>query len=127
MIQREEIEALIPHSGRMCLIDKVLDWDEASINCSTQSHTRADNPLRKDAKLGAVHLLEYGAQAMAIHGALLAKSEGKVLATALLAGAKNVQFYVQRLDDVAAELCAFSTAAGSPGWIDDVPIQRARR
>ena len=57
----------------MCLLDAVLDWDDARITCRATSHADPANPLRADGRLGAANGIEYAAQAMAVHGALLAK------------------------------------------------------
>ena len=76
LIGSAEIRRLIPHAGGMCLIDTVLAWDSEHIRCLTASHRRPDHPLRRDGRLSAVHAFEYGAQAAAIHGALLARSAG---------------------------------------------------
>ena len=43
---RDEILALIPHGGAMCLLDVLLNWDADHITCL--SH-RAGNPLRHSA------------------------------------------------------------------------------
>lgn len=67
---RAAIAALIPHQGRMCLLESVTDWTATEIVCTTTSHCSPDNPLYRDGQLAAVHLCEYGAQAMALHGAL---------------------------------------------------------
>ncbi len=72
MIDRARIEALIPHSGSMVLLDRVVAHDEKSIICTTMSHRRRDNPLLRDDRLPSVVGAEYGAQAAAVHGALLA-------------------------------------------------------
>ena len=79
MLERSEIAALIPHSGSMCLVDRVLSWGDDMIRCSSDSHHRSDHPLRRNGRLGAVHLVEYAVQAMAIHGALLARQRGESL------------------------------------------------
>ncbi|MEM9683576.1 MAG: hydroxymyristoyl-ACP dehydratase [Pseudomonadota bacterium] len=72
MLGRAEIEALIPHTGAMVLIDRVIAMDERSIDCVTSSHRRDDNPLCVRGRLPAVCGAEYGAQAAAIHGPALA-------------------------------------------------------
>jgi len=96
----DQIERLIPHSGSMCLINRVDYWDEQAIHCAATSHKDADNPLRLDGKLSSIHLLEYGAQAMAIHGALLTNT-----ATAgVLAAVRNVELYIDKLDNVHDEI-----------------------
>ena len=76
MIDKSEIRRLIPHSGTMCLLDGVVRWDDDSIVCITNTHRDANNPLRRDGQLSAVHALEYGAQAAAIHGGLRARAAG---------------------------------------------------
>lgn len=104
LIGREELASLIPHQGSMCLLDAVSDWDETLIRCSTGSHRLADNPLRRDGRLGGVHALEYGAQAMAVHGALLARRQGRRLGVGFLAAGRDVQLLAERLDTIAEPL-----------------------
>jgi len=95
---------LIPHRGSMCLLDAVVDWDDEQIHLTTASHRRADNPLRSDGMLRAVHLCEYGAQAMAVHGGLLAQREGAVAAPGLLVSLRAVKLHVARADDLPGDL-----------------------
>jgi predicted hotdog family 3-hydroxylacyl-ACP dehydratase len=70
LIGKVEIQAHIPHSGAMCLLDGVLSWDDVRIACTTRSHRAPDNPLRRDGRLHAICGLEYAAQAIALHGGL---------------------------------------------------------
>ena len=44
MIDKTEIESLIPHSGTMCLLDTVAAWDEQRIRCLTETHRDPANP-----------------------------------------------------------------------------------
>lgn len=104
MLERSEIAALIPHSGSMCLVDRVLSWGDDMIRCSSDSHHRSDHPLRRNGRLGAVHLVEYAVQAMAIHGALLARQRGESLTGGYLAAMRHVQLEVAWLDDITASL-----------------------
>ncbi|SCC92600.1 putative 3-hydroxylacyl-(Acyl carrier protein) dehydratase-like protein [Thiomonas sp. X19] len=69
------IAAHIPHQGSMCLLDAVLRWDAQHIVCSATSHRDASNPLRQFDRLGAACGIEYAAQAMAVHGALVAEHD----------------------------------------------------
>lgn len=71
MLEREELCRLIPHGESMCLLDHVKSWDENSILCSAVSQTDPDNPLCNEGLLDAINGVEYAAQAMAVHGALL--------------------------------------------------------
>jgi predicted hotdog family 3-hydroxylacyl-ACP dehydratase len=75
-IGREEILAMIPHGGAMCLLDEVLDWDAASLRCVSHRFLAQDNPLRRaDGTLGAACGIEIAAQAMAVHGRLTAPAD----------------------------------------------------
>src|SRR3569623_661869 len=76
MLDKTDWAHLIPHAGTMCLLDAVLAWDQQTIHAVSEGHARADNPLRGPHGLHAVHLAEYGAQAMAVHGALRARAGG---------------------------------------------------
>jgi predicted hotdog family 3-hydroxylacyl-ACP dehydratase len=104
MLGREALQALIPHQGTMCLLDGVDDWNAQRIVCRTRSHQRADNPLRTRGSLRAVHLCEYGAQAMAVHGGLLAQAAGEVAQPGLLVSLRGVLLQRRYIDDLAGEL-----------------------
>lgn len=103
MLDRVAIAARIPHQGSMCLLDAVLAWDSGQIHCRASSHRQPDNPLRTAARLGAACGIEYAAQAMAVHGALLAP-EGAPPRPGYLASVRSVQLAVDRLDDLAQDL-----------------------
>ena len=98
-----EIARLIPHQGRMCLLDAVLDCSPARIRCRASSHRRADHPLRGAEGLLSPAAIEYAAQAMALHGALNARPgvDGR---PGFLASAREVQLHVPRLDDLSGDL-----------------------
>ncbi len=95
--------ARLPHQGSMCLLDAVSDWDTQHIRCIATSHRDAANPLRAHDRLGAACGIEYAAQAMAAHGALLAAADGAPRA-GYLASVRSVDLHVMRLDDIAADL-----------------------
>lgn len=102
-LDREAIAARIPHQGRMCLLAGVDAWDADAIRCRATSHRDADNPLRDDHGLPATSAIEYAAQAMAVHGALLA-TPGETPRAGFLASVRSVEIAVERLDTVAADL-----------------------
>ena len=104
LIDRSEIRTLIPHSGTMCLLDGVFRWDHDSIVCITNTHRDANNPLRRYGQLSAVHALEYGAQAAAIHGGLRARAAGTTAPPCYLAALRDAHLHVARLDDLASPL-----------------------
>jgi predicted hotdog family 3-hydroxylacyl-ACP dehydratase len=91
MLGKEELCALIPHEGDMCLLDEVLSWDDKNISCQTRSHLDANNPLRSENQLPISALIEYGAQAMAIHGGLLARESGETMQSGYLAALREVK------------------------------------
>ena len=72
-LDRAGIALRIPHSGSMCLLERLEGWDAESIRCTTTTHSQADNPLRTESGLLAPNAIEYAAQAMALHGGLLAE------------------------------------------------------
>jgi len=102
-LDRAGIAERIPHSGSMCLLDRLERWDAESIQCSTRTHALPDNPLRTAGGLLAPNAIEYAAQAMALHGGLLA-AEGSTPSAGFLASARNVRLSVVRLDDIDGAL-----------------------
>ena len=102
---RDWIAARIPHQGRMCLLDRVVRADASGVLCTTESHRAADHPLREQGRLGAACGIEYAAQAMALHGAMMADTRGAARpARGMLVSVRGVALHVARLDDVAGEL-----------------------
>ena len=87
----------------MCLLDRVAQWDGTSIVCTASSHRALDNPLRAHGRLGAACGVEYAAQAMAVHGALLAQVDAAPR-VGYLASVRAVELLVPRLDDLAGDL-----------------------
>ena len=104
MLGREAIAALIPHQGTMCLLDRVVEWDKDRVVLATSTHRAADNPLRLDGRVRAIHLCEYGAQAMAVHGGLSAQAEGKTARPGFLVSLRDVKLQVDFIDDLSGEL-----------------------
>lgn len=118
LVGRDELEALIPHAGRMCLLDAVHLWDATRIHCSSAGHRRPDNPLRRDGRLAALHLAEYGAQAMAVHGGLLAREAGTSADPGFLASLRNLQLQTDFIDALPGDLQirAEQLMAADSGW-----------
>src|SRR5262245_17302202 len=99
-LDREGIARLVPHSGSMCLLERVLACDEAHIHCQATSHRLVDHPLRTASGLLATAAIEYAAQAMAVHGALLARGAAQLARPGMLASARGVKLHRLRLDDL---------------------------
>jgi predicted hotdog family 3-hydroxylacyl-ACP dehydratase len=108
-IHKAEIRTLIPHSGAMCLLDEVVQWNDRSIVCITSTHRDPANPLRRAGRLSALHALEYGAQAAAVHGGLRARSAGATAPPGYLAALRNARLHASRLDDFDSALEIFAS------------------
>lgn len=98
------IASHIPHQGSMCLLDRVVAWDKEKIECRASSHRAADNPLRAHGQLGIACGIEYAAQAMAVHGALLAPADSTRPRVGYLVSVRGVTMAVTRLDDIHTDL-----------------------
>ena len=103
-VNKAEIRTLIPHSGLMCLLDEITQWDDESITCVTNTHRDSANPLRRDGRLSGVHAFEYGAQAAAVHGGLRARSVGATAPPGYLAALRDARLHVVFLDDIRSPL-----------------------
>jgi predicted hotdog family 3-hydroxylacyl-ACP dehydratase len=103
-LDRDWIAGHIPHQGSMCLLEEVLSWDLQKIACRSLSHRAPDNPLRAYGRLGAACAIEYAAQAVAVHGALLQCPPATGSGFGMLTSARRVEFAVDRLDDLSPEL-----------------------
>ena len=90
---RAQIAARIPHQGARC------------------------NPLRREGQLSAVMLCEYGAQAMAVHGGIVAHAAGSRPPAGWLVALREVQLTVASVEaDGELEVVARRLAAS-----DDAP------
>lgn len=113
LLDRRWIEEHIPHSGRMCLLDEVIDWDAEHIRCRSGTHRAIDHPLRSRGRLGIAGGIEYAAQAMAVHGALTAGAADARPEAGFLAGLRDVRLHAARFDDVEGDLiCSAVLLAG---------------
>ena len=114
---RAGILALVPHQGPMCLWDEVVAWDEGRIRLRAWNHADPRHPLRARGRLPALALCEYGAQAMAVHGGLLAAGSGGRAGAGVLVALRGIELAVTRIDDLPgalegeAELLAASEAS----------------
>lgn len=106
VIGHDAIRGLVPHAGGMCLLDSVLTHAESTIQCSARSHRDPANPLRRDGRLTALHLAEYAAQAMAIHGALAAGGKAR---PGMLAALREIHLRTAFIDQVESNLLIDAT------------------
>jgi predicted hotdog family 3-hydroxylacyl-ACP dehydratase len=104
MIDRAEIESLVPHAGAMCLWDEVIAWDPQRITLRSNGHRDPAHPLRSHDRLRAIHLCEYGAQAMAVHGGLIARQAGASAPPGMLVALRGVDLQCTYIDDLPGPL-----------------------
>ncbi len=118
VLDRAGILALVPHQGAMCLWDEVLSWDGGRILLRARNHADPAHPLRDDAGLRGIHLCEYGAQAMAVHGGLRAQAAGGRAAPGLLVALRGVAVHRARIDDLPGSLEGHAELLvdGDGGW-----------
>lgn len=86
----------------MCLLDRVFSWDSHQIQCETENHIVATNPLRRAGILPAICGVEFALQAMALHGALIA--EGKPQRAGFVSSLRDIEMRIERLDDIETSL-----------------------
>ena len=125
-----DIRSLLLHAGTMVLWQSVEAWDDSSLRCQTTTHLQAGNPLRRNGALSSIHLAEYGAQMMAIHGALLARrNTGAALAPGVLTSLKDFEMHVERIDGIGTALngSAKVLLAGPAGSIYEFSIDAGDR
>lgn len=120
----DEIAAMIPHGRGMSMISEIVAWDANTIHCRSTRLADADNPLCENGELGSIVLIEYAAQAAAIHGALLNSALGEQR-PAYIGAVKNVELFLQQANnreaiDIHAD-CLMNNGAGA---IYEVAIQQ---
>lgn len=104
LFDRTEILKMIPHSGSMCLLDEVLDWDEVSLRCLSRRYRDKNNPMRRaNGVLGSACGIEIAGQAVAVHSRLLAESEGEPPG-GYLVSLRDVRWRSGRLDVIDGDL-----------------------
>lgn len=114
MLDREQILRRVPHQGAMCLWDEVMAWTPQDIHLRAFNHRDPAHPLRSAGRLRALHLCEYGAQAMAVHGGL--RAAAGAVTPGVMVALRDVQLQVARIDDLPGALEAVAQVlAESPG------------
>ncbi len=106
LIIEHDIRDLVPHTGAMCLLQRIVSATDREIVCATRTHAMPDNPLRRNGELASLHLAEYGAQAMAVHGGMLEMAAGGAVPArgGMLVAIRELSLEVARIDDIAAEI-----------------------
>lgn len=124
-MDRTQIAALIPHGDSMCLLDEVIAWDERQIHCRSHHFASVTNPLFEGGQLDTVLLLEYGAQAAAVHAGLLQSRLGESR-PAYIGAVKDVELLAAIADNSRAlDLYAQCLLSSSQGAIYELVAQQA--
>jgi predicted hotdog family 3-hydroxylacyl-ACP dehydratase len=123
------IAELVPHAGSMCLLERVVHWDDAGVTLATTTHRDPAHPLARDGRLRAVHLCEYGAQAMAVHGGLRAQARGAQAQPGLLVSLRDVVLECDFVHDLEGELIVEARRLHDSGtaWQYDFRVTHAGR
>lgn len=101
----------------MCLLDELVARDDKRVHMRTTKHRDPHNPLRRDGRLHAVNLIEMGAQAMAVHGALKARDAGGRPHAGWLISTRDVELMIEWVEalpqalDIHADCLASTSAA----------------
>ena len=103
MIERAQIASMIPHAGSMCLLERVIRWDAQAIHCMASSHRAPRHPLADGGQLHSACGVEYAAQAIAVHGALLGAADARPR-SGYLVSVRGLVLAVERLDNVPGAL-----------------------
>lgn len=126
-MDRTQIAALIPHGDSMCMLDQVIAWDATHIHCRSNSFASHINPLFEQGQLDSILLLEYGAQAAAIHAALLQSSLGAAR-PAYIGAVKDVELFTMIADNsIALDVHAHCLLSSPQGAIYELAAQQADR
>ena len=106
LLDRSAIAARVPHAGPMCLLDSVLSWDEQGIECAAAVRAVSAHPLACDGRVPATAVIEYAAQAMALHGRLVQEQAGAAAAPrrGFLAALRFVRLHCRWVDVATTSL-----------------------
>lgn len=84
-----DIRTLVPHSGQMVLLDRVLSADADNLCAEVRIH--AGSVLASEQGVGAWVGIEYMAQAIAAHAGWLALQRGETVKVGFLLGARKYE------------------------------------
>ena len=137
---REWLAANLPHQGPMNLLAEIVSWDAQGLRARATSHRDAANPLRRGGELPIACGIEYGAQAVAAHGALASLLAGihdngtpparsAASKPGFIGAVRSVAFHAARLDDVESPLDIHvrSLGGGAGGLLYEFRVSAAGR
>ena len=116
MLNADDIAKLIPHGKNMSLLEKVAAWDDNSIRCCAVNFLSTSNPLIEGGLLDNIILIEYAAQAVAVHLSLLSGSFGTPR-TAYIGAVKDIVLMQQIQPHIEIEISAFGLLKNGNGCV----------
>ena len=93
-----EIATLVPQTGPMCLLDRVIEHAPGHTVCAVDPG-RSGLLADPDGSVPVWVGLEYMAQCIAAHGGLIARQHGQAPSPGLFLGSRRVRFGVQSFED----------------------------
>ncbi len=108
LINREQLQTLLPHAGCMSLLNEIVHWDQSEIVAKTQTHLDENNPLRFQRRLSATIAIEYASQAIAVHGSLVNAQRGEPR-QGMIGSLINVTYDTTYLDDKENSLLIYAS------------------
>lgn len=93
MIEPPVISDLVPHAGRMLLLERLLDSGADYVTCEVL--VRADGMFDRDGRVPAWLGVEYMAQTIAAYSGLQAQASGQPLRLGFLLGSRRFETNVQ--------------------------------
>ena len=125
LMDRARIAALIPHGDAMCMLDEIIAWDETGLHGRSHTFATGANPLFENGQLDTVLLIEYGAQAAAVHAALLHSTLGESR-PAYIGAIKDVELFTTMADNsTALDLHLQCLLSSNQGAIYELLAQQA--
>lgn len=121
-----DLAGLLPHADPMLLLAAIEHWDAVEIMARGRDCRRRGHPLAHDGELGAVALMEYGAQAAGAHAALVAGDGGGRDAPAgVVAGMRHIRGLATSLPSSVPPLpvVARRLAGGASGFVYEASIR----
>lgn len=90
------ITELLPHSGNMVFLDRVVNFDSDSM--TTEVTVRSNGLFGDERKIPAWLGIEYMAQSVAAHGGMMCKISGKPINPGFLLGTRRYQCNIDAFD-----------------------------
>lgn len=115
-LTRSDIAARIPHGEPMCMLDRVIAYSSDDIHCQSEQWASASHPLEAHEIIAPELLIEYAAQAAALHASLTQNNLG-IMRPAYIGAIKNIELLDSISDnqtplDIFAQ-CLLSSAQGA--------------